>query len=147
MLSIVFDFVLEERKSWLIRNGSTRYHCLYSLDFVGAMLLSLSLTGSHAFNIGSDNVTSIREMYQSVIDRADCGSRVGSLPVFPAISVLKPTDLLGLSPIGLHQLRMLTADFVFDCSKIKSVLNWKPTLNNSEILCQAFDLYNTNQMN
>jgi nucleoside-diphosphate-sugar epimerase len=146
MLSIFFDFVLEGRKCWLIGNGSTRYQCLYSIDLVNAMLLSLSLKGSHTFTIGSDNVTSISEMYQSVIDRANCGSRVGHLPAFPAIPVLKLFNRLGLSPIGPYQFRMLTADFVFDCTKVKSLLNWKPTLNNSEMLCRAFDHYNMNRM-
>ena len=146
MLSIFFDFVLEGRRCWLIGNGSTRYQCIYSLDLINAMLSSLALKGSHTFNIGSDNVTSIFEMYQSVIDRADCGSRVGSLPAFPAIPVLKLLNRLGLSPIGPYQFRMLTADFVFDCSKIKSELNWKPTLNNSEMLCRAFEYYNTNRL-
>ena len=146
MLSIFFDFVLEGRKCWLIGDGSTRYQCIYSLDLVNAMLSSLALKGSHTFNIGSDNVTSIYEMYQSVIDRAACGSRVGSLPAFPAIPVLKILNRLGLSPIGPYQFRMLTADFVFDCTKIKSVLNWEPTLNNSEMLCKAFDYYNENRL-
>jgi nucleoside-diphosphate-sugar epimerase len=110
------------------------------------MLLSLTLKGSHTLNIGSDNVTSIFEMYQSVINRANCGSRVGRLPAFPAIPVLKILNRLGLSPISPYQFRMLTADFVFDCSKIRSVLNRKPTMNNSEMLYRAFDYYNTNQL-
>ena len=110
------------------------------------MVRSLALDGSHTFNIGSDNVTSIREMYQGVIDRAGTKSRVASLPKFPVIPVLKLLNRAGLSPIGPYQFRMLTADFVFDCSKLKSSLGWEPTLNNSEMLCKAFDFYNEHRL-
>jgi nucleoside-diphosphate-sugar epimerase len=145
MLSIFFDFVIEGRKCWLIGDGSTRYQCLYSLDLVDAMLRSLQLEGSHTFNIGSDDVTSIREMYEAVIDRCDSGARVASLPRFPAIPALRFLNRLGLSPIGPYQFRMLTADFVFDCTKLKSETGWRPSLNNSEMLCKAFDFYESHQ--
>ena len=146
MLSIFFDFVLEGRKCWLIGDGSTRYQCLFSLDLIDAMLKSLELGGSHTFNIGSDNVTSIREMYQAVIDQAGTSARVAGLPRFPVIPVLKLLNRLGVSPIGPYQFRMLTADFVFDCSELKSELDWRPTLNNSEMLCRAFDFYNSHRL-
>ena len=146
MLSIFFDFVIEGRKCWLIGDGSTRYQCLYSLDLIDAMMRSLQIEGSHTFNIGSDDVTSIREMYQAVIDRSGTDARVASLPRFPAIPTLRMLNRMGLSPIGPYQFRMLTADFVFDCTKLKSETGWRPSLNNSEMLCKAFDFYESHRL-
>ena len=105
------------------------------------MLKSLEIKGSETFNIGSDDVPTISEMYQAVIDRSCSDAKVGHLPIFPTIPVLKLLNRLRLSPIGPYQFRMLTADFTFDCSFVKSALNWKPTMDNAEMLCRAFDFY------
>ena len=145
MLSIFFDFVIEGRRCWLIGEGSSRHQCLYSGDLVTAMLDSLSLSGSHTFNIGSSNVPAINEMYQAVIDRANTGAKIGNLPAFIAIPILKLLNRLHLSPIGPYQFRMLTEDFMYDCSRVESTLNWRPTLNNTEMLCKAFDFYRENR--
>jgi dTDP-D-glucose 4,6-dehydratase len=36
---------------------------------------------------------------------------------------------------------MIAEDFVFDTSKIKRVLGWKPTSRNEEMLAKAYDYY------
>ncbi len=141
MLSIFFDFVLEGRRCWLIGDGSSRHQCLYSGDLISAMLKSLTLQGSHTFNIGSEMVPTVHEMYQAVIDRANTGSKIGSLPASLAIPTLKLLNHLRLSPLGPYQFRMLTEDFTYDCSHVEATLNWRPTLNNIEMLCKAFDFY------
>ena len=145
MLSIFFDFVIEGRRCWLIGSGGSRHQCIYSGDLIDAMLRSLELDGSYTFNIGSDNVPSINQMYQAVIDHAGTDARVGHLPAFPSLPILKLLNRMRLSPIGPYQFRMLTADFFYDCSYIKGVLGWKPTLNNAEMLCRAFDFYSANK--
>ena len=141
MLSIFFDFVLEGRRCWLIGDGSSRHQCLYSGDLIAAMLKSLTVEGSHMFNIGSETVPTIHDMYQAVIDRANTGSKIGRLPEFLAIPTLKLLNHLRLSPLGPYQFRMLTEDFTFDCSHVETTLDWRPTLNNTEMLCKAFDFY------
>jgi UDP-glucose 4-epimerase len=99
------------------------------------------LRRTDVFNIGSDDVPTIREMYQSVIDKAGTGARVARVPGAIAIPVLKVAHRLGLSPIGQYQFRMLTMDFTFDTAKIKRELSWAPTLNNSQMLLAAFEHY------
>lgn len=145
MLSIFFDFVLEGRRCWLIGKGDSRHQCIYSGDLIDAMLKSLEIDGSHTFNIGSDNVPTISGMYEAVIAHAGTSARVGHLPAFPAIPALKLLNRLHLSPIGPYQFRMLTADFYYDCSHLKTTLSWAPTLDNGEMLCRAFDYYRENK--
>lgn len=141
MLSIFFDFVLEGRKCWLLGDGRSRHQCVYSGDLINAMLKAMQRDGSFTFNIGSDNVPTIVEMYDAVIEHAGTGARVGRLPRFPTLPMMKLLNRLKLSPIGPYQFRMMTADFYYDCAYIKNVLGWMPTLDNSEMLCKAFDFY------
>ena len=141
MLSILFDFIREGRKCWVLGDGKIRHQCIYAQDLIDACLKAVEHQGSNVFNIGSDNVPSIREMYQQVIDRAGTGARVASLPAWFALPAMKLAHRLGLSPLGEYQFRMLTLDFVFDTAKIKSELAWSPTLDNSQMLYTAYQYY------
>lgn len=145
MLSILFDFVSEGRKCWVLGDGKIRHQCIYGQDLIDACLKAVEYDRSDVFNIGSDNVPTIREMYQRVIDRAGSDARVASLPAWFALPAMKLTHRLGLSPLGEYQFRMLTSDFVFDTSKIKSQLGWSPTLDNSQMLCKAYEYYLTHR--
>ena len=141
MLSVFFDFILEGRKCWVLGRGDVRHQCIYAQDLIDACVKAIALRRTDVFNIGSDNVPTIREMYQSVIDKAGTGARVASVPGAIAIPGLKAAHRLGLSPIGEYQFRMLTMDFTFDTAKIKRELCWAPTLNNSQMLLKAFEHY------
>lgn len=48
---------------------------------------------------------------------------------------------LKISPLGPYHYRMIAENFIFDTKKIKQELNWRPTKNNSEILCYAYKYY------
>ena len=52
---------------------------------------------------------------------------------------------LGLSPLGPYQYKMIASSFVFDTSKIKKKLGFKPTLKNEEMLLKAYDFYHRNK--
>ena len=141
MLSILFDFIREGRKVWVLGDGGIRHQCIYAGDLLDACFKAIEFRGSEVFNIGSDNVPTIRQMYQYVIDRAGSGARVASLPASVAIPAMKLAHRLGISPLGPYQFRMLTQDFVFDTTKIKAALDWSPTLDNGQMLYKAYDYY------
>ena len=54
---------------------------------------------------------------------------------------LKLLNKLGLSPLGPYHYKMLAANFVFDASRLKADLHWKPVKTNTEILCTAYQYY------
>ena len=141
MMSILFDFVHEGRKCWMIGKGQIYHQCIYAQDLLAAMFKSLELTGHYIFNIGTDRISTIREMYDSIIDSAHSKSRVVTLPSFFFVPLLKLLNKLNLSPLGPYQFRMLTKNFGFDISYIKSTLDWQPTLSNSEMLTKAYEYY------
>ena len=141
MLSILFDFVREGRKCWVLGDGRIRHQCIYAQDLIEACLKAVNYRKSDVFNVGSDNVPSIRDMYQNIIDQARSGARVTSVPACLALPPMKLAYLLGLSPLGPYQFRMLTRDFIFDTSKIKTALGWAPTLDNSQMLYKAYEYY------
>jgi len=141
MLSILFDFVREGRKCWMIGDGKINHQCIYAQDLLNAMFLALELQGHYIFNIGTDRISTIREMYDGIIEKAHSKSRVVALPKFFVVPLLKLLNKFNLSPLGPYQFRMLTQNFCFDISYIKTTLNWQPTLSNVEMLTRAYEYY------
>jgi UDP-glucose 4-epimerase len=141
LLAILFEFIDEGRKVWVVGGGRNKYQFIYAGDLIDACVKAVAYSGSGTFNIGSDDVKSFREVYNYVIDRAGNTARVASLPTGPTIALMKLAYALKLSPLGPYQYKMIAEDFIFDTSKIKRELGWKPTLTNEEMLYKAYLYY------
>jgi len=145
LLAILFQFIEEGRKVWVVGGGRNRYQFIYAQDLAAACIAASGHGRSDLFNIGSDDVTSLGDNYRHVIERAGTGARVASLPKAPTLAAMRLAHALKLSPLGPYQYRMIAEDFVFDTTHIKSKLNWRPTLTNSEMLWRAYDYYRQNR--
>jgi UDP-glucose 4-epimerase len=143
LLSILFDFILEGRRVWVVGRGDNRYQFVYAPDLADACLLALSPHARGIFNVGSDHVPTVRETYEYVIGRAGSPSKVIPLPRRLSVAAMRLAHMLGLSPLGPYQYRMIAESFEFDTSKIKRTLGWQPTLTNGQMLFEAFDYYRT----
>jgi UDP-glucose 4-epimerase len=141
LLAILFEFIQEGKTVWVVGSGSNRYQFIYANDLAAACIMAAQSSGSNTFHVGSDNVQSLREIYEAVIEHAGSRSRVRSLPKTPALAAMQVAHLLKVSPMGPYHYKMIAEDFVFDTSKIKERLGWRPTLTNAEMLIEAYDYY------
>lgn len=141
LLAILFEFILEGRRVWVVGPGSNRYQFIYAHDLADACVRAMDADVEGVFNVGSDGVQTLREVYQTVIDRARTGARVASLPKQPTLALMRLAHQLGVSPLGPYQYRMIAESFIFETTRIKTALGWAPTLTNSEMLFEAFDYY------
>ena len=140
LLAILFEFIRENRKVWTVGGGHNTYQFVYAHDLAEACLLGLS-AGRGVYNVGSDQVPTLREVYQQVIAAAGTSARVAALPKAPTLAAMRLASALRLSPLGPYHYRMIAEDFVFDTSKIKAELGWKPTLTNGQMLHRAYQHY------
>jgi UDP-glucose 4-epimerase len=145
LLSILFEFIDEGRRVWAVGGGRNRYQFIYAQDLANACVLALDYPRSDTFNIGSDNVKSIAEVYEYVIRNAKSKSKVATLPRGPAIAAMKLAYHLKLSPLGPYHYKMIAEDFLFDTSRIKERLGWRPTMTNEEMLWRAYQYYSENR--
>lgn len=141
LLTILFEFVKEGRRVYLVGDGSNRYSFVYALDLCEACLLSARAPGSHVYHVGSDRVKPLREVYEAIIQEAGSRSRLTRLPEKPAIWALKALFALGISPLGPYHARLIAGTFVFDNARIKRDLGWEPTKTNDEMLREAYRYY------
>ena len=141
LLAILFEFIQDGKKVWVVGGGANRYQFIYAQDLATACLLAMNYPHSDTFHIGSDDVNSLRAVYDAVIQEAKSSSRVASLPKGPAIAAMKLAHRLGISPLGPYHYQMIAEDFLFDTRKIKGRLGWRPTLTNEQMLVRAYQYY------
>lgn len=144
LLAILFEFIDEGRKVWVVGGGDNRYQFVYAPDLVRACKAALDYGKPAVFNIGADDVKPFREVYQHVIDKAGTGARVASLPRAPTLLAMRLAYWLGLSPLGPYQYKMIAEDFLFDTRKIKAELGWRPSCTNEQMLYKAYRYYHQN---
>jgi UDP-glucose 4-epimerase len=145
LLAILFEFIEDGKKVWVVGDGSSRYQFIYAQDLATACLLCLQYESSNLFHIGSDDVPTMRGMYESVIRAAGSKARVASLPRRPTIAMMQLAHRLKVSPLGPYHYRMIAESFVFDTQRIRSELGWTPTLTNEEMMLRAFSYYSENR--
>jgi UDP-glucose 4-epimerase len=145
LLAILFEFIEEGRKVWTVGEGNNRYQFIYARDLADACIRAASHPRSRIFNIGSDDVKPMREVYKYVIDRAHTGARLAALPKGPTLLAMRVSHHLGISPLGPYHYKMIAENFLFDTTKIKTELDWRPTLTNEAMLYQAFHYYKENR--
>lgn len=141
LLAILFEFIYENKTVWVVGDGGNHYQFIYAEDLAEACVLALKATGVNLFHIGSDDVPTLRETYEAVIREAGSRSRVRSLPKGPTLALMKLAHHLHVSPLGPYHYRMIAEDFVFDSTRIKQQLGWKPTMTNGEMLARAYRYY------
>jgi nucleoside-diphosphate-sugar epimerase len=141
LLAILFEFIQDGKKVWVVGGGTNRYQFIYAEDLATACLQAITYEHSEIFHIGSDDVKPLREVYAAVIAEAGSQSQVASLPKGPAIAAMKLAHRLGISPLGPYHYQMIAEDFLFDTTKIKAKLGWRPTLTNEQMLVRAYQYY------
>lgn len=144
LLAILFEFIREGRRAWVVGKGDNRYQFVYAADLADACVRGLDAPGAAVYNVGSDDVKSLREVYQYVIDRAGTSARVASLPKGPALAAMRLASTLRVSPLGPYHYRMIAESFEFDTSRIKGELAWQPTVTNEEMLWKAYEHFSSN---
>jgi UDP-glucose 4-epimerase len=145
LLSILFEFIHEGRRVWTVGGGRNRYQFIYAKDLADACMQAFDYPRSDTFHIGSDEVKSLAEVYEYVVRNANSKSKVAALPLAPTLAAMKLAYHLKISPLGPYHYKMIAEDFLFDTSKIKDRLGWRPTLTNEQMLWRAYQYYYENR--
>lgn len=145
LLAILYSFVDDNKKLWMVGNGENRYQFIYAKDLARACELALDYDKGTVFNIGSDEVKSFNYNYQYVVDHSESTSKLAHFPPRFAKFMMKLCYHLGISPLGVYQYNMISSTFIFDTTKIKRELGWQPTLKNEDMLLKSYEYYHKNR--
>lgn len=141
ILSVVFDFIKDSKKLFLVGSGNNKYQFVYGDDLASACITASSYNKSNIFNIGSTEPCSLRETFDFLIKKSGSKTEIYSLPSKIIIPLMKFFFKIGLSPLGPYQYNMIINSFSGKTDLISKELNWKPTKNNNEMLFSAYEYY------
>ena len=145
LLAILYEFIDDGKTVWVVGRGDNRYQFVYAEDLATACILAAQYGHSGLFHVGSNNVKTMREVYEAVIRASGSKSKVRSLPKGPTIVAMVLAHKLRLSPLGPYHYKMIAESFSFDTTRIKEKMGWRPTLTNEEMLLRAYEYYSTNR--
>jgi nucleoside-diphosphate-sugar epimerase len=143
VFEILFDWIHDGRRIYMLGDGSNRYQLLAVEDLVAAVVLAASAehAAGEAINVGAQVFGTVRSDLQTLIDHAGSTSRLTPVPARPAEIALRALELARVSPLAEWHYRTAHRDSFVDVSKARGLLGWRAALSNAAALCRTYDWY------
>jgi nucleoside-diphosphate-sugar epimerase len=147
VFEILFDWIREGRRIYILGHGHNRYQLLGVEDLVDAIVRAATVpeAAGETFNVGATEFGTVRSDLQALIDHAGSQSRLQPVPVKPAELALRALELLKLSPLAEWHYKTAHKDSFVDVSRAQRVLDWQPRLSNRAALVGTYDWYLANR--
>jgi nucleoside-diphosphate-sugar epimerase len=147
VFEILFDWIREGRRIYVLGSGENRYQLLAVEDLVDAIVRGGDADGvaGEALNVGAARFGTVRADLQALIDHAGSPSRITPIPVRPAEVLLRGLELARVSPLAEWHYKTAHRDSFVDVSKAQRLLGWSPRLSNAETLVETYDWYLANR--
>src|SRR5262245_40469174 len=143
VFEILFDWIREGRRIYVLGDGSNRYQLLAVEDLVDAIVRSGSkrAAAGATINVGAKEFGTVRSDLQALIDHAGSSSRITPVPARPAEIALRALELLRVSPLAEWHYKTAHRDSFVDVSKAERLLGWSPRWSNAAALRRTYDWY------
>ena len=146
VFEILFDWIREGRRIYVLGDGGNRYQLLAVEDLVEAVVLAgRKRVAGRTLNVGASEFGTVRTDLEALIEHAGSSSRVTPVPARPAELVLRALELARLSPLAEWHYRTAHRDSYVDVSRAQSLLGWEPRHSNAEALTRTYDWYLANR--
>ncbi len=139
--AILFEFISENKHVYTLGDGSNKYQFADAIDVCSALEKASHIKGFDVYNIGADEVLSLKEIYQQIIKFAKSSSHIVQLPKASSLFLLSILDKLDISPLGVYQYTMIGRSLYTDTTKIKKKLGWKPKKTNLDTFIDNYIWY------
>ena len=147
VFEILFDWIREGRRIYILGKGHNRYQLLGVEDLVDAIVRAGTVpeAAGETFNVGATEFGTVRSDLQALIDHARSTSRLTPVPVKPAELALRALELMKLSPLAEWHYKTAHKDSFVDTSRAQRLLSWQPRLSNRDALIETYDWYLANR--
>src|SRR5918911_3558209 len=147
VFEILFDWIREGRRIYILGAGDNRYQLLAGRDLVEAvgLVAATPAAARETFNVGATEFGTVREDLGALIEHAGSSSRLQPVPVKPAELLLRALELMHLSPLAEWHYKTAHRDSFVDVTKAQRLLGWTPRLSNRAALIETYDWYLANR--
>src|SRR5215210_1187742 len=136
VFEILFDWIRDGRRIYILGEGSNRYQLLAVEDLVEAIVLAASrrAAANETLNVGTKEFGTVRDDLQALIDHAGSKSRLTPIPVRPAELALRALELARVSPLAEWHYKTAHRDSFVAIDKARALLQWEPRHSNAQAL-------------
>jgi nucleoside-diphosphate-sugar epimerase len=147
VFEILFDWVREGRRIYLLGDGANRYQLLAVEDLVDAIVRAFDAPAApgEALNVGAAEFGTVAEDLGALIEHAGSASRLTPVPVRPAELALRALQLLRVSPLAEWHYKTAHKDSFVSTEKAERLLGWAPRLSNAQTLIETYSWYLENR--
>jgi nucleoside-diphosphate-sugar epimerase len=146
VFEILFDWIREGRRIYVLGDGTNRYQLLAVADLVDAVTRSAEAdVAGEVLNVGAGEFGTVHEDLEALIRHAGSTSRVTPVPAKPAELALRALELARLSPLAEWHYKTAYRDSFVDVSRAERLLGWSPRLSNADALIETYDWYLANR--
>ncbi len=146
VFEILFDWIREGRRIYVLGSGENRYQLLAVEDLVDAIeRAGRADVAGETLNVGATRFGTVRGDLQALIDHAGSQSRITPVPARPVEVILRALELARVSPLAEWHYKTAHRDSFVDVSKAERLLGWAPRLSNAEALIETYDWYLVNR--
>jgi nucleoside-diphosphate-sugar epimerase len=146
VIALLFEFVADGAPVFVLGGGNNRYQLVHAADLADACLRAGDRAGPSVYNIGALEFGTMRETLQALVDHAQTGSRVRSLPVAPARWAMRSLASLGLVPFAPYHWLLYSESLYFDVTSARSELGWEPKRSNASMLIESYEWFLTHRL-
>jgi nucleoside-diphosphate-sugar epimerase len=146
VFEILFDWIREGRRIYVLGDGTNRYQLLAVEDLVEAVVRAAAKdAGGETLNVGATEFGTVRSDLEALIAHAGSTSRVTPIPARPAELALRALELARLSPLAEWHYKTAHRDSYVDVARAQRTLDWEPGYSNAEALMRTYDWYLANR--
>jgi len=141
VIALLFEFVADGAPVFLLGNGANRYQFVHANDLADACLRAGDRAGPAVYNVGALEFGTMRQTLQALVDHAQTGSHVRSLPVAPARIAMQALATLGLAPFAPYHWLLYSESLYFDVSRAREELGWEPQHSNASMIIESYEWF------
>lgn len=148
VFELLYDWAYAGKNFPVLGSGENRYQLLDVADLCDVIVLCATLNKeavNATFNVGAKVFGTMRDNFQSVLDRAGHGKHVIGLPVQPVIGLLRLLESLHLSPLYQWIYETAARESFVSIERIESQLGFAPRYSNRMALIRNYDWYVANR--
>ena len=141
VIALLFEFVADGAPVFVLGRGDNRYQLVHANDLADACLRAGDRPGPSVYNVGALEFGTMRETLQALVEHAQTGSRVRSLPVAPARLTMHALASLGLAPFAPYHWLLYSESLYFDITKARTELGWEPRHSNASMVIESYEWF------
>jgi nucleoside-diphosphate-sugar epimerase len=141
VIALLFEFVADGAPVFVLGGGANKYQLVHANDLADACLRAGDRSGPSVYNVGAAEFGTMRETLQALVDHAQTGSRVRSLPVAPARLTMRTLASLGLAPFAPYHWLLYSESLYFDVTKARTELGWEPQHSNASMVIESYEWF------